>query len=413
MKFFIAQRLLRSQKNTGFISVISKISIIGIILGVAMLITVLSVMNGFEHELRSKILSFTSHITIYDKKNDSVAFNKVKEQIILSENIQGIAPYIQREGLVTSSNNTASVLIRAIDPESERNVSAVSDNIIMGRYKDFNKNENGIIVGVGVANKLLISVGDEIKLFSQIRSTNSSQVLNLNKKFKVIGIYDIGLYEYNNSFVFINLNTITEVFQGKNNLSIDAFRVKLKKPLSAPYVNADLSKKYNNIFVQDWTQTHISLFTAINNEKRVMFIILTLIIAVAAFNIISSLLMLVVNKEKDIAILMTLGAFKTTIIMIFVIQGLLLGVTGIVLGVILGLILSHNIDVIIRSIESFFQINLLPAEVYHLSEIPAIINYTDILWIIGITFLLSLVSTIYPALKASNILPSKVFRTSN
>ena len=183
--------------------------------------------------------------------------------------------------------------------------------------------------------------------------------------------------------------------------------------MSAPTINLALSKKYNNILVQDWTQTHVSLFTAIHNEKRVMFIILTLIIAVAAFNIISSLLMLVVNKEKDIAILMTLGAYKSTVISIFIIQGLLLGITGIIFGVILGLLLSHNIDIIIRSIEGFFQINLLPAEIYHLSQVPSIIQYSDILWISGIAFLLSLISTIYPALKASNILPCKVFRTSN
>ena len=413
MKFFIAYRLLQSQKKTGFISVISKISILGIILGVAILITVLSVMNGFEKELRSKILGFTSHITIYDKKDNFNNFNNVIQELSQSEYIEGAAPYIQREALINSKNNSASVLFRAIDPESEKSVSTVADNIIIGKYEDFNKYQDGIILGIGVANKLLISIGDKVKLHSQIHSNNSNRVFNLNKTYKVMGIYDIGLYEYNNAFVFINLNSISKDLLIGKDLKIDAFRVKLLNPLSAPTINLALSKKYNNILVQDWTQTHVSLFTAIHNEKRVMFIILTLIIAVAAFNIISSLLMLVVNKEKDIAILMTLGAYKSTVISIFIIQGLLLGITGIIFGVILGLLLSHNIDIIIRSIEGFFQINLLPAEIYHLSQVPSIIQYSDILWISGIAFLLSLISTIYPALKASNILPCKVFRTSN
>ena len=415
MQFLTAYRFLTSAKNTGFISIISKISILGIIVGVGILITVMSVMNGFEKELRSKILGFTSHSTVYAKNNNLKLSNKIFSTIENLEEVIGYSPYIQKEGLLSSRNNTKTIFLRAIEPELERNVSDIDNNMILGNFDDINKFNNSIIIGSGVAQKLLISIGDEVELLTQIRIKDNQELYPYKIKYIVSGIFDIGLYEYNNAFVFIDLNNFLSIFKERNNenLYLDAIRLKLKNPLQSYRFSLDFEKSNKAFFIQDWSETHQSFFNAINNEKRIMFIILILIIVVAAFNITSSLLMLVISKQKDIAILMTLGADRSAILKIFVLQGIILGLIGTIFGIIFGLVLSHNIDSIMNVIESIFGLNLLPADIYHLNKIPSIIDYNDVLMIGISSFVLSVLSTIYPAKKASTILPSKILRNNS
>ena len=414
MQFLTAYRFLKSEKNTGFISIISKISIIGIILGVAILITVMSVMNGFEKVLRSKILGFTSHATIYAKQNKFSDTQKIYTQLANINKVVGYSPYIQKEGLLFSKNNTKTIFLRAVNPALEKTVSDVHDNMIIGKFDDIEINENSIILGSGVAQKLFVSIGDEVELLTQINLEKKKQLFPYKNKYIVSGIYDVGLYEYNNAFVFVKLNNFISNIKSLHGetQSIDAIRLKLKNPLEAYKFSLDFEKKNNNLIVQDWTQTHVSFFNAINNEKRIMFIILILIIVVAAFNITSSLLMLVMNKQKDIAILMTLGANKSTIVNIFILQGIFLGFIGTILGIILGLFLANNIDNIVTIIELTFGLNLLPAEIYHLNKVPSIVDYNDVLLIGASSFFLSIISTLYPAKKASTILPCKVLRNN-
>ena len=415
MQFLTAYRFLTSAKNTGFISIISKISILGIIVGVGILITVMSVMNGFEKELRSKILGFTSHSTVYAKNNNLKLSNKIFSTIENLEEVIGYSPYIQKEGLLSSRNNTKTIFLRAIEPELERNVSDIDNNMILGNFDDINKFNNSIIIGSGVAQKLLISIGDEVELLTQIRIKDSQELYLYKTKYIVSGIFDIGLYEYNNAFVFIDLNNFLSIFKERNNenLYLDAIRLKLKNPLQSYRFSLDFERSNKAFFIQDWSETHQSFFNAINNEKRIMFIILILIIVVAAFNITSSLLMLVISKQKDIAILMTLGADRSAILKIFVLQGIILGLIGTIFGIIFGLVLSHNVDSIMNVIESIFGLNLLPADIYHLNKIPSIIDYNDVLMIGISSFVLSVLSTIYPAKKASTILPSKILRNNS
>ncbi len=415
MQFLTAYRFLTSAKNTGFISIISKISILGIIVGVGILITVMSVMNGFEKELRSKILGFTSHSTVYAKNNNLKLSNKIFSTIENLEEVIGYSPYIQKEGLLSSRNNTKTIFLRAIKPELERNVSDIDNNMILGNFDDIKKFNNSIIIGSGVAQKLLVSIGDELELLTQIRIKDSQELYPYKIKYIVSGIFDIGLYEYNNAFVFIDLNNFLSIFKERNNenLYLDAIRLKLKNPLQSYRFSLDFEKSNKAFFIQDWSETHQSFFNAINNEKRIMFIILILIIVVAAFNITSSLLMLVISKQKDIAILMTLGADRSAILKIFVLQGIILGLIGTIFGIIFGLVLSHNIDSIMNVIESIFGLNLLPADIYHLNKIPSIIDYNDVLMIGISSFVLSVLSTIYPAKKASTILPSKILRNNS
>ncbi len=415
MRLLLAYRFLRSKQNSSFINIISKISVIGIILGISILITVISVMNGFEYELREKVLGFTSHVTAYkdpqNKSNSLEEFEKLK----LMNHILGYSPYIEKEILLSSDSGTANGLFRAINPTLEKDVGMTHKNIIFGNYQDLNDKENNIIIGSGIASKLAVNTGDIIEIYTHFRSSNSTKLFPFKQKYIITGIFDAGIYEYNNAYTFINLSNLLNDLKSNNkrHVNFDTVRIKLDDPLKSHLFAQMLNKNQNNFYAQDWSYTHQALFFAINNEKRVMFIILMLIVAIAAFNIVSSLLMLVTNKEKEISILLTLGAKQKDIIYIFLIQGLILGLIGIIFGVILGIILANNIDEVISLIENLFSVNLMPAEIYHLSKIPSIIDYNNILFIVIYTFLLTLISAIYPALKASSVNPASIFRGNN
>ena len=406
---------MRSKHNSSFINIISKISVLGIVLGISILITVISVMNGFEKELREKVLGFTSHVTAY--KNPTVNSHNLLEfkNLQNKKQILGYSPYIERESLLSSNIFSTNAMVRAVVPNLEKNVGVVHENIVSGSYADFENPENNIILGSGVALKLNIKLDDEVDLYMQFPSRSSSKLVQFKNTYKVVGIFDVGIYEYNNAYAFINLdNLLLSLKQSnKSHVKIDAIRIKLENPLDSYDFSSNFNRTSSDYYAQDWSLTHQALFFAINNEKRVMFIILMLIVAIAAFNIVSSLLMLVTHKEKEIAILITLGAKKNDILMIFLLQGFFLGLIGIVLGVFFGIILSLNIDAIITTIEQTFHINLMPAEIYHLTEIPSLIKYSDISYIVIYTFVLTLLSAIYPALKASHIRPSEIFRGMN
>jgi len=388
MNLFIAYRFLFSRYNLSFISIISKVSIIGLMLGVAILITVLSVMNGFEKELRDKILGITSHVNIYPHNNFT------PEQIIsMIESHEDIVSYsfVNRDEELISSDSVSNypIIFNSISSYQEKLTSNIADMIIMG---DFTlKEASDVIIGAVLAKNLNISVGDKIS------------IVNYKKNFKnnimtVRGIFDSGINEYNARFVYGNKS---------NYISAEDFsyiKLRLKDALKASYVSKDLFHSYS-LITSNWTETHNALFQAINNEKRVMFIILTLIIAIAAFNIISSLSLLVMNKQKDIAILMSIGLTSSTIRSIFLIQGMIIGLLGISLGVILGLLLSININEIVIFLESIFNISIISPDIYHLDKVPHIILKTDIYNIVSIAVLLVLLSSIYPAIKASRKLP--------
>jgi lipoprotein-releasing system permease protein len=388
MNLFIAYRFLFSRYNLSFISIISKVSIIGLMLGVAILITVLSVMNGFEKELRDKILGFTSHVNIYPHNN------LTSEQIIsMIKSHEKIVSYsfVNRDEELISSDSVSNypIIFNSISSYQEKLTSNIADMIIAGDFTF--KEPSDVIIGTVLAKNLNISIGDKIS------------IVNYKKNFKnnimtVKGIFDSGINEYNARFVYGNKS---------NYISAEDFsyvKLRLKDALQAPFVSKDLFHSHS-LITSNWTETHNALFQAINNEKRVMFIILTLIIAIAAFNIISSLSLLVMNKQKDIAILISIGLTTSTIRSIFLMQGIIIGLVGISLGVILGLLLSININEIVMFVESIFNISIISPDIYHLDKVPHIILKTDIYNIILITSLLVLLSSIYPAMKASRKLP--------
>ena len=390
MNFLIAYRLLFSKYNLSFISIISKVSIFGLMLGVGILITVLSVMNGFEKELRDKILSFTSHINIYPDNEFGV--EKIKQIIDSYENVKGYSVVHRNEILLSSKNVTnIPVVIHNVNETLESKTSEIPKMLIDG---DFDlSNSNNLVIGNVLANDLNVTIGDKL-LVSDYKD------IYVDKSFKVIGIFDSGIHEYNQRFVVGSDHALKDV----SNFSY--IKVNLLNPLDAIKVSRDLFNDYS-IISSNWTETHNALFQAIGNEKRVMFIILMLIIAIAAFNIISSLSLLVLNKQKDIAILISLGFSKFTIQSIFFIQGLIIGLIGISLGVMLGIALSLNIHDIVLFLESLFNVSLIAPDIYHIDVVPSIIFLSDIYNIIFISFTMILLSAIYPARKAANIIPSQ------
>ena len=404
MRFLLAYRFLKSKDNSGFINTISKISVIGIILGLTVLITVISVMNGFEQQLKNKVLGFTSHVTVYGtdlNTNENISY---LNQLVMNEDIDSYSVYFEDQALIISESGTSSAMIRAVDPQLESNVNIIDDNIISGLYSDLSVGKS-IILGNGIARSLNVRVGDVINVVMK-SNLNKEQLKNTQNDYTVSAIYDVGLYEYNNAYAFINLK---EIFPNKN-LSINKVRLKLSNPLNAREFSSDFNNTNNNMFAQDWIESHSSLFTAISNEKRVMFLILILIVAIASFNIVSSLLMLVKNKEKEIAILKTLGASDFYITSIFLLQGIFLGFLGITLGLIFGILLANNVNFVIDLIEYLFNTNLLPPEIYHLSEIPAIVEMSDIRFVALFSIVIILFSSLYPARKAASVRPAESLR---
>ena len=407
MRFLLAYRFLKSKDNSGFINTISKISVIGIILGLTVLITVISVMNGFEQQLKNKVLGFTSHITIYGENLNTNERMSFFDQLVTNKDIDSYSVYFEDQALLISESNTSSAMIRAVDPQLESNVNIIDDNIISGIYSDLS-NKRSIILGNGIARNLNVRVGDVINVVMK-SNLSKEQLQNSKNNYTVSAIYDVGLYEYNNAYAFISLENI---LLNENQL-IDKIRLKLFNPLDAREFSSEFNKNNTNMYARDWIESHSSLFTAISNEKRVMFLILILIVAIASFNIVSSLLMLVKNKEKEIAILKTLGASDFYITSIFLLQGIFLGFLGITLGLIFGVLLANNVNFVIDFIEHLFNISLLPPEIYHLSEIPAIVKMSDIRFVTLFSVLIILFSSLYPARKAASVRPAESLRGVN
>tara|TARA_B100000614_G_scaffold254019_1_gene268718 strand:+ start:1762 stop:2856 length:1095 start_codon:yes stop_codon:yes gene_type:complete len=364
-------------------------------------------MNGFEQQLKNKVLGFTSHVTIYGSNLDTKENISYFDQLVTDKDIDSYSVYFEDQALIISKTGTSTAIVRAVNPQLESNVNIIDDNIISGFYSDLTY-ERSIILGNGVARSLNVMVGDLVNVVMK-SNLEKDKFKNAENNYKVSAIYDVGLYEYNNAYAFINLKNIILTDQ----ISMNKIRLKLHNPLNAREFSTDFNKSNSRMYARDWIESHSSLFTAISNEKRVMFLILILIVAVASFNIVSSLLMLVKNKEREIAILKTLGATDFYITSIFLLQGIFLGFLGIVLGLVFGVLLANNVNIVIDFIESLFNTSLLPPDIYHLSEIPAIVKISDIRFVTFFSVLIIIISSLYPARKAASIKPATSLRGIN
>lgn len=407
--FYIGLRYTRAKRRTQFISFITLTSVLGIALGVTALITVLSVMNGFEAELRERILGMTAHATLTGKYGQLDNWLEADQKLKNYPHIEGTAPFINGQVMINAGRRVSGTMLNGILPEYEPKVSEVGSKMIEGKLIDLVPGEYGIILGVELANYLGVIMGDKITVISpQINSTPAG-ILPRMRRFTVVGVFKVGMYEYDRNMAMVHITDAGKLFRMDD--AVSGLRIKLDDLFNAPKITQSLaSDLYDQYQVSDWTLAHSNFFKAIKTEKTVMFIILLLIVAVAAFNIVSTLVMVVTDKRGDIAILKTQGLTSQSVMGIFIVLGTIIGTVGTILGTIGGILLAVNAGAIVKNIEAFFQVHFLPAEVYYISELPSKLIWSDVYSIAGMAFTLSLLATIYPAWQAAKVNPAEVLR---
>lgn len=409
LELYVGLRYTRAKRRNHFISFISLISILGIALGVTVLITVLSVMNGFQKEIRDRILGATAHATISGIDGRLSDWQSLVKQTLAFDHVEGAAPYVRGEGMISSGGKVNGTLVRGIEPSAEPSVSDIGAHMEEGSFNDLVAGEFNIILGSDLAHQVNARVGDKITLITPQATVSPVGVLPRLKRFTVSGIFHIGMYQYDSALALIHIEDAATLFRLPGQVS--GIRLKLDDMFAAPTVSRDLLKGLPEVyFVSDWTQTNVNYFRAVETEKSVMRIILFLIVSVAAFNIVSALVMLVTDKEADIAILRTLGASPGSVMGIFIVQGTIIGVFGIIIGAIGGIALATNVDVIVPAIEEFFGRQFFPADVYYISEIPSDMHWSDVITITVVSFFLTVLATIYPAWRAARLQPASALQ---
>jgi lipoprotein-releasing system permease protein len=409
MELYVGLRYTRAKRRNHFISFISLTSILGIALGVTALITVLSVMNGFEKELRARILGMAAHATITGIGGTLADWPAVAEVAARHTGVVGVAPYISAEAMLTHGEAVRGAVVRGVLPEEEPRVSEIVQSMTAGSLESLKDGSYGIILGKDLAQNLGVTMGDRVTLVAPEVRVTPAGVLPRLRRFTVVGIFEVGMYEYDAALAFINLADAARLFRLGDEVS--GVRLKLGDMYQAPRVSRELTRELpGSYWVTDWTQHHVNFFRAIKTEKTVMFVILALIVAVAAFNIVSTLIMVVTDKESDIAILRTLGAAPASIMGIFIVQGSVIGVVGTLLGAAGGVALALNVETIVPAIESVLGVKFLSPDVYYISDLPSDMQWVDVVRISLVALLLSLVATLYPAWRASRTQPADALR---
>jgi len=411
VEFFISLRYLRSKNKEKFISIIAIFSLIGIVLGVATLIVVMSVMNGFREDLMNRILGINSHISIYSNEREFKDYNDVIKLIEKDKNVKFVNPIIEDQVMIITNGNTSGCVIKGINEKDLEKKDKIYKNISSIDFKD-NFKDNAILLGTSLANQLRVSENDEVKVISPESNSTILGTIPRIKTYKVVGTFSSGMYEYDVGTAFIPLNTAQKHFQYKDSVGGLEIYLNNLNELDKTYNNLQVDLLNNGFYVRliNWKQSNSAFIGALNVERNVMFIILTLIIVVATFNIISSLTMLVNDKSKQIALLRTVGYSKYSIMRIFFLCGTILGVIGTFLGTSLGVLISMNIQNIKIFIEKCFNVELFSPTVYFLTELPSKIMVGDVVSVVCLSLSLSFLSTIYPAFKAARTNPAEILR---
>ncbi|MDP3212288.1 lipoprotein-releasing ABC transporter permease subunit [Methylotenera sp.] len=414
-ELFVGWRYTRAKRKNHFISFISLTSMIGIALGVAALIVVLSVMNGFQKELRTRILGVASHLEVTGASNQLSDWQSVSTFTAKLPNVQASAPYISAQAMLSYDQGVQGAIVRGVIPSAEDQVADLGKHMKAGRLDDLRAGEFGIVLGVDLALSLGAKIGDKVVLMAPQGQFTPTGVVPRLKQFTLVGLFQIGMYEYDAGLALIHIEDAAKLYRMGQNVS--GVRLKLDDLFDAPVVSANISDQLNSqlnqsgsYYVSDWTRQHANFFRAVQMEKRVMFIILTLIVAVAAFNIVSTLVMAVTDKRADIAIMRTFGASPSSIMKVFIVQGALIGIIGTALGALFGILIALNIDTIIPFIEGLFNVQFLAKDVYYISDLPSDLIWSDVVTIVSVSFLLSLLATLYPSFKASRINPAEALR---
>ncbi len=408
-ELFIGLRYTRARQRSSFISFISLVSVIGIALGITVLITVLSVMNGFQREVRTRILGVASHIQISGPDNTLADWRSVADKAVQNSEVVAAAPYVSAQGLLSSGNAVRGAYIRGIVPDAEEKVADLAQHMKSGSLGALRAGEFSVVLGIELARALGASVGDKVVLIAPQGQVTPAGILPRLRQFTVVGIFAVDHYEYDSGLALLHIEDAQKLYRMGD--SVSGVRLKLHDLFRSGAVSLELSRTLGpNAYMTDWTRLNANFFRAVDIEKRMMFFIVFLIIAVAAFNIVSSLFMAVKDKQADIAILRTLGASPGSVMKIFLIQGTLVGLIGTLAGVVGGVALAANVDVVVPFIESLIGFKFLAKDVYQISDLPSEVRAADVMVTAVFSFVVSMLATIYPSWRASKINPAEALR---
>ena len=408
-EYWVGSRYVRSRSSNGFVSLISAISMFGIAIAVMVLILVLSVVNGFERELKDRLLAMTAHASIEGVDGRMADWEALSNIADGNSRVSATAPFIEGQALLVFGEQLSGVELRGIDPVAEDAVSGVGDTMLEGELASLEPGAFNIVLGVELANVLDVGVGDKVTATLAEGIVTPVGVVPRTKRFVVSGLYRVGMYEFDRRLAFINIGDAQKLYRKKD--VVTGIRLAVTDIFEAPAIVREVALENGAVvLVSDWTRRHVNFFRSIQITKSILFVILLLVVAVAAFNIVSTLVMVVKDKQADIAIMRTIGARPMSILKIFVTQGSVIGIVGTLAGVLFGVLFAVNLESIVSGLETVFGIKFLAAEVYFISDLPSELRIADVVRIAGIALALALVSTVYPAWVAARTAPAEALR---
>ena len=405
----VGTRYLRSTHRRGFVSFVAMISTVGLMLGVAVLIVVLSVMNGFERELRARILSVTAHATLMGLESSLPDWRSARERALQSPGVRHAVPYVEAQGMLARGSRVLGSAVRGIDPVLEREATGLAAQIEGASILDLQAGSWRVILGATLARELGVVRGDDVVLIVPEGTATPEGVVPRMRRLTVIGTFESGMYEFDRGLALMNIADAARLYRMGD--GVTGLRLALEDPLRAPEVVRDLALSLGGgFYVSDWTRNHANFFQSIELTKGMMFVILLIIVGVAAFNIVSTLVMIVKEKQSDIALLRTLGAPPSSILGAFAVQGVLIGLVGTAAGAALGVVLARNVESIVRRIETTFDVQFMDAQVYFMTDLPAHVEWLDVVRVCTVAFVLCALATLYPAWRASRTQPAEALR---
>ena len=406
---WVGSRYVRSRSRNSFVSLISAISMLGIAIAVLVLIVVMSVVNGFERELKDRLLAMTAHASIEGVDGNLADADKLRDVALQNARVSAAAPYIDGKALLVAGKQLSGAELRGIEPNLEDTVSGISGVMQDGSLDALEAGTFNIVLGIELAEALQVAVGDKVTVTLAQGMVTPAGVIPRTKRFTVSGIYRVGMYEFDRRLAFISLGDAQRLYRKKD--TVTGVRLAVTEIYAAPDIVRDVAREHGAlVLVNDWTRRHVNFFRSIQITKSILFVILLMVIAVAAFNIVSTLVMVVKDKQSDIAILRTIGTKPSSILKIFVTQGSIVGIAGTLLGVVGGIVIALNLESIVGFFETIFGIKFLAADVYFISDLPSELKIGDVVRIATIALVLALVSTLYPAWVAARTAPAEALR---
>lgn len=405
----LAFRYLRARTDNRFLSFIAGVGVAGIALGVAVLLVVLAVMNGFERELRDRILGMASHATLTGIDGPLPDWRALAKRVEGQAGVVAAAPYVEDRGMLAFGSKVSGALVRGVLPEEEARVSAIGTHLSSGRLDELRPGGYGVILGRALAEELGAKVGDRVVLAAPQGTATPAGVVPRMRRLTVVGLLDSGMYEYDRNLAVLHMVDAARIFRVGD--GVTGLRLQVEEPYAAGRTVRDVAIELGGgYYISDWTRQHANFFRSIQTTKGIMFVILLLVVAVAAFNIVSTLVMLVREKQGDIAILRTLGLAPRSLMAVFVLQGTAIGALGVLAGLALGWLIAENLTMLVHGLEALLGTTLIDARVYYIDELPAAMTWHDTVRICGLAFVLACLSTLYPAWRAARTQPAQALR---